>query len=108
MEQLGAAEQFYIQSSMIRAQPHLPLLLQHTEVYEEPADKARVELAEFLEVKAADARIQLPPHEEVVDRMPCFSVSTCSDLACHDFWICRHAVAPLDISSLDADVALWT
>jgi hypothetical protein len=34
-----------------------------------PSDEARAELAEVLQVKRADARIQLPTNEEIIDRI---------------------------------------
>ena len=53
------------------ATSHLPLLLKHAQIYDEPADETRVQLAELLQVKGANARIQLPPNEEVIQVVPC-------------------------------------
>ena len=55
---------------------HLPLLVGHAQVNGEPADEARVQLAELLQVKsAAQARVELAAHEEVVNRVACVQMT---------------------------------
>ena len=55
-------------ASAARAGARLQLLVRHAQVDEQPAQQARVQLAELLEVQAAQARVQLAAHEEVVQR----------------------------------------
>ena len=48
----------------------LVLLVRHGQVDYDPPDQPRVQLAELLQVEAAQPRVELPADEEVVDPAP--------------------------------------
>lgn len=57
---------FWVVLRRRKVHARLPLLGEHGEVDGQPADEARVELAELLQVERAQPRVQLAPDEEVV------------------------------------------